>query len=420
MKWLKDLFPLHRSITGEGIIKTLSYFEKINKDFKRIKFKTGKKVFDWQIPKVWNIHDAYIEHSSGKKFAEFKKNNLHILGYSQSINKNLKKKELLKNIFTSKKNKYAIPYVTSYYKKKWGFCISENEKKKLPEGKYRVYINSKFSNGNLELSHALLKGKSNKEIFFSSYCCHPSMANNELSGPVLLNGILKKLKEKYSKRNYSYRFLLGPETIGSIAYLSKFEKILKKNVICGFVLSCVGDNRAYSLVSSRTENTLADITLETFLKDKKNFIKYSHLDRGSDERQFCSPGIDLPVVGYCRSKYGKYSEYHTNFDNLNLVSEDNLQNSLDLFMSVIDCFELGIYPKFKFKCEPQLGKRDLYPNTSIAGNYSSIKNRMNLLAYSDGKTSIFNISKKLKVPINVLIQEYKILIKNKLIQSEHR
>ncbi len=419
MSWMKDLFPVHRSITGNGIRKTLSYFEKINKDLKRIKFKTGKKIFDWEIPEEWNIYDAYIKHISGKKFAEFKKNNLHILGYSLPINKIVTKKELLKNIFTSKKNKKSVPYVTSYYKKQWGFCMSENQKKKLLNGKYQVFINSKFSKGTLELSHALLKGRSKKEIFFSSYCCHPSMANNELSGPVLLNGILKKLKEKYKKRNYTYRFLLCPETIGSISYLSKFEKVLKKNIISGYVLSCVGDNKSYSLVNSRLGKTVADLSLESFLKHKKNFKKYSFLERGSDERQFCSPGIDLPVVGYCRSKYGKFKEYHTSDDNLNLVSEENLQSSLNLFMKIIDCFEMGIYPKYKVKCEPQLGKRDLYPNTSREGVYEIVKNRMNLLAYSDGKSSIFEISKKLNLPINIILNEYKVLKENKLIKSEH-
>ena len=419
MKWMRDLFPLNRSITGDGIRKTLMYFEKINPEFKRLKFKSGKKIFDWKIPYEWEIKEAYFKHISGKKFADFKKNNLHIIGYSTPISKTMSKKELLKNIFTSKKRKNAIPYVTSYYKKKWGFCLSENQKKKLPNGKYKVYINSKFIKGHLDLSHAVLKGKSNKEIFFSSYCCHPSMANNELSGPVLLNAILKKIKEKYKKTNYSYRFLLGPETIGSIAYLSKFKKTLKSNVICGFVLSCVGDNRAYSLISSRKENTLADLSLKTVLKNKKNFNQYSFLERGSDERQFCSPGIDLPFAGFSRSKYGKYPEYHTSDDNLKIISEENLQNSLKVFMEIIESFELGVYPKYKFECEPQLGKRGLYPNTSRIGVYTNIKDRMNFLAYSDGKNNLFEIARKLDKPLNILLEEYRLLKKHNLIKSEH-
>ena len=232
IKWIHDLFPIYRTITGLGIKKTLEYFEKINPELKRIKFKSGTKVFDWRIPNEWKIEDAFIQHvKSGKKFAEFNKNNLHVVGYSTPMNTIMDKKKLMKYLHTSKKRKKAIPYVTSYYKKNWGFCISENQIKKLPPGKYKVYINSNLHKGHMDISHALLKGKSKKEILFTSYCCHPSMANNELSGPVLLNGIMKYLKRNYRKRNYSYRFILGPETIGPIAYLSKYEDILKKMLL---------------------------------------------------------------------------------------------------------------------------------------------------------------------------------------------
>ena len=197
IKWAKDLFPICRSIMGLGNRETLSYFEKLNPEFKRIKFKTNQKVFDWIIPEEWNIKDAYIQHESGKKFAEFKKCNLHVINYSSPINKTISKKELLNYIYTQKDQPDAIPYVTSYYKKRWGFCLSENEKQKLPEGNYKVVINSNFKKGHLDISHAVLKGKRKKEIFFSSYICHPSMANNELSGPVLLNAIMLYIKKNY-------------------------------------------------------------------------------------------------------------------------------------------------------------------------------------------------------------------------------
>ena len=228
IKWARDLFPICRSITGSGIRKTYDYFAKLNPEFKNISFKTGHKVFDWKIPQEWDIKDAYIQHQSGKKFAEFKKLNLHVVNYSTPINKTFSRKELLKRIHTEKKQPDAVPYVTSYYKKTWGFCLSEKEKKKLPNGKYRAFIDSKLKKGKLDLIHALLKGKQKKEIFFSSYACHPSMANNELSGPVLLNAIMLYLKRKYPKRKFSYRFVLLPETIGSIAYLSKYKTTLKK------------------------------------------------------------------------------------------------------------------------------------------------------------------------------------------------
>ena len=200
LKWAKILFPICRSLTGKGTQKTLRFFKKINNEFKLIRFKSGTKVFDWKIPLEWNIRDAYIQHSNKKKFAEFKKNNLHVVGYSSPINKIINKKDLLKNIYTQKNQPNAIPYVTSYYKKRWGFCMSENMKKKLPNGKYKVLIDSNLKKGFLELMEAKIKGNSKKEIFFSSYVCHPSMANNELSGPVLLNAILKYIKKLSKKK----------------------------------------------------------------------------------------------------------------------------------------------------------------------------------------------------------------------------
>ena len=204
---LKCLFPICRSITGEGIRKTLDYFENYHKEFERVKFKTGEKVLDWEIPKEWNIKEAYIEHlETGTRYAEFKKNNLHIVGYSEPKNFEIDYEDLLERIHTHKANDNWVPYVTSYYNKYWGFCMSEREKNTLKKGKYKVVIDSKLCNGFVELSHALLKGESSKEIVFTSYVCHPSMANNELSGPVVLNAILDYIKTNFQKTKYSYRY----------------------------------------------------------------------------------------------------------------------------------------------------------------------------------------------------------------------
>tara|TARA_X000000368_G_scaffold292734_1_gene232754 strand:+ start:1161 stop:2423 length:1263 start_codon:yes stop_codon:yes gene_type:complete len=408
IKWAKDLFPICRSLTGEGTKKTLNYFLRLNPEFKFIKFKSGKKVFDWVIPLEWNIKDAYIQHKSGKKYAEFKKNNLHLVGYSTPINKYLTKNELLKKIHTQKDQPDAIPYVTSYYNKNWGFCLSENQKKKLPNGKYKVRIDSSFKKGHMNIVHALLKGKKKKEVFFSSYVCHPSMANNELSGPVLLNAIMLYIKSKYKKTKYSYRFVLLPETIGSIAYLSKFKNTLKKKVICGFNLTCVGDERSYSYVSSPKEKTLADKALEAALRGLKKVKKYSFINRGSDERQYCSPGIDLPLCAFSRSK--EYPEYHTDKDNFKVVTEKGLEGSFNVMKEIIDAFELGLYPKNVFLGEANLGKRNLYPEYSQKKTYNkNIFIRKNLLAYSDGSRSIFEISNLLGLPLKELCSEYKIL-----------
>lgn len=416
LKWAKDLFPICRSLAGPGNKKTLKYFFKLNNEFKIIKFKSRSKVFDWTIPDEWSVKDAYIQHSSGKKFAQFKKNNLHIVGYSSAINKKISKKELMKKIFTQKDQPDSIPYVTSYYNKNWGFCLSENEKKRLPEGNYKVFIDSKFTKGNLEIAQAIIKGKKSKEVLFSSYICHPSMANNELSGPVLLNALMLYVKEKYPKNNFTYRFVLLPETIGSIAYISKYKKILKKNVCCGFVLTCVGDERGYSFVSTPQENTLADQAMLASLFDKSNFKKYHFKNRGSDERQYCYPGVDLPVCSYSRSK--EYPEYHTDKDNFKVVTQKGLEGSFDVMKNIIDGFELGLYPKNTVTCEPQLGKRNLYTsNISQKGIYKEeMFTRKNLLAYADGKRNIFEICNIINTPLKKIIDQYIVLKNNKLLK----
>ncbi len=418
IKHVEKLFPICRSLSGEGTRKTLNYFENYHPEYRRLKFKTGTKVFDWEIPKEWNIKDAYVQHiETGEKFAQFKKNNLHIMGYSEPVNCEMSLEDLLKKIFTLKNNPEWIPYVTSYYKKNWGFCMSESEKLNMKSGKYKVFVDSSLAKGNLELSHALLRGKLKKEILFSSYVCHPSMANNELSGPVVLNAVLDYIKSTYKKTKYSYRFIMQPETIGSIAYLSKYYKTLIKNVICGFNLSCVGDNRAYSYVNTPFKTTLSDYALKAALDGKKNVKVYSFLDRGSDERQYCSPGIRLPICTFSRSKFGEYPEYHSSADNLNVVNQEGLQGSLNIIKTIIDALETELYPKVKVNCEPQLGKRGLYPNTSFHENDKNklIRSRMNFLTYSDGKNSIFEISKLINLDLRSCINEAKILKKSNLL-----
>jgi aminopeptidase-like protein len=423
-KWMIDLFPLCRSLTGKGVDQTLDYIKnKIGIKIKIINFKSGKKVYDWVVPKVWNITDGYIQNLQGKKIIQFKKNNLHVVGYSTKINKVISKNELFKHIFTQPNQPKLIPYVTSYYKKNWGFCVSENFKKKLKDKKYKAFINSSHENGNLKIAETLIKGNKKSEIFFSTYFCHPSMANDNLSGVVVQSSLIKYIYQKYKKPNFSYRFIFIPETIGSIAYLSKNLKKLKKNIIAGFNLSCVGDDRCYSHVESRNGNNLADQALESALINKKNKKKYTFLYRGSDERQYCAPGIDLPVCGFSRSKFGEYKEYHTSADNLKIISEKSLNNSLNVLKSIVDAFELSLYPKTNIKGEPQLSKYNLYPTISQKGitkkdNFSKQEfiNRCNVIAYSDGRKNIFEISKITNIPLRDLIKEIKILKENKILK----
>lgn len=417
----KYLFPLPRSLTGCGINQSFQVFESIHSEFIRLSYPTGEDVFDWVIPPVWNVREAYIEDDSGHKFCVFSDNNLHLVGYSEPIDIILSLDELLKRLHTRKDLPNAIPYVTSYYNKSWGFCISYAQLQELKPGNYRCFIDSSFTSGTLDLIEAVIPGDSSEEIFFSSYLCHPMMANNELSGPVLLSELIKYVKS-LPNRQYTYRFVLLPETIGSIAYLSTRFSELKANVISGFNLSCVGDNRRYTHLQSRKGSCLADIALSSALEGRQNVFTKSFSFRGSDERQYNSPGINLPVCGFSRSMFGDYQEYHTSLDDFNVVTSDGLNGSFAVMQDIIDSFESGLFPKCSVLCEPQLGKRGLYPNLStsifsVSDNrvIDDLTIRMDVLSYSDGETSIFNIATLAGCSLRRVIAEIDLLSSNGLI-----
>ena len=416
--WAKELFPIARSLTGDGVRETFRYFEEIHPEITRHLFATGTQVFDWTIPKEWKIRDAYVEHiETGARFAEFKQHNLHFLGYSAPIDQVMDKAELLPHIYTQEDQPDLIPYVTSYYSERWGFCMSHNAKAMLPEGAYRVVIDSDLFDGELIVGDAKIQGQLDREIMFSSYICHPSMANNELSGPVVSMALLKYIKEHYPNPRYSYRFVLVPATIGSITYMSENLADMQARVECGFNLSCVGDDRSFSHVQSRYANTIADKALEAALIGKENVKTYSFLHRGSDERQYGAPGIDMPLCGFCRTKYGEYPEYHTDADNFDVVTDAGLNGAFEVLRSIIDAFEIGLFPKVTVKGEPQLGKRELYPTISQKGTYSSINARMDFLAYADGTNTLFDIAKIIGVPLSIVLDEARLMAEHNLIQT---
>ena len=394
LKFCEDLYKIPRSLTGKGVVKTLEYIKEIIPlEIKQVK--SGTKVFDWTVPPEWNIRDGYvIEVSTGKKVIDFKSHNLHVVGYSEPIEDEISFEELERNLYYLKDQPDAIPYITSYYSKRWGFCLSFNDFKKLDKNsRFKVFIDSEFKeNGDLTYGELIIKGEVEEEIFFSSYVCHPQMVNNELSGPAVLTGIAESLLKK--DNYYSYRFVLIPETIGSIVYLSENLDLLKNNVIGGYNISCVGDERNWGLVPSRYGNNLSDRIAEHTLKNHyPDFIKYSWLDRGSDERQYCSPGVDLPISSITRTKFGEYPEYHTSLDNFDVVTEKGLNDSLLLYLKCIDIFEKNrFYPKVNVFCEPQLGKRGLYPNISTKESGKIVQNMMNFISYCDGSNSILEIS----------------------------
>ncbi len=392
-KWATDLFPINRSLTGEGVRETLHYIKNILPELTIKSIPSGEQVFDWKIPNEWNVKDAYIITPKGKKIANFKENNLHLMGYSTSINETISLADLKLKLHTLKNIPNAIPYITSYYSNNWGFCISENEMQKLEEGDYKVVIDSKLEKGNLNYAEIIIPGKETKEVLISTYICHPSMANNELSGPVVTMQLVKWLKEQ-DKLRYTYRIVFVPETIGSIAYISKNFNHLKKHVIGGFVVTCVGDDNNYSILTSKWGDSLFDKIGLNVLKShtKDNFNIYSFLERGSDERQYSSVGVDLPIINLMRSKYGEYKEYHTSLDDLNFISAKGLFGGFEIHRKSIYLLENNYKYKVKLPCEPQLGKRGLYPNISTSNTQKKIETMMNIIAYLDGDRDLVDVA----------------------------
>lgn len=393
------LFPICRSITGDGLRQSLKILREHAPNLKLFEVPTGTKCFDWEVPKEWNIEDAYIIDPNGKKICDFKQSNLHVVGYSTPINKTISLDELQDHLHSLPDQPDAIPYITSYYKERWGFCITQNERNQLEKGEYKVFIDSELKKGSLTYGEIIIPGESDKEVFLSSYLCHPSMANNELSGPVVTIFLAKWLAS-LNKRRYTYRIIIIPETIGSITYLSRNYNKMKDKVIAGFNVSCVGDDRAYSYLPSRQGNSLADKLAKHVLKHlHPEFITYSFLDRGSDERQYCSPGIDLPVCSIMRTKYGCYPEYHTSLDDLQFVTSAGLHGGYDVLMKSIECLEFDETLRSTVLCEPQLGKRGLYPTISTKSSGAQVKDMMNFLAYCDGKSSNLEIAERINVSL---------------------
>ncbi len=415
--WAKDLFPINRSLTGDGVRQTLDYLKAINPIINTHSFKTGEDVFDWTIPKEWSIKQAFFKHiESGRVYCDFSENNLSVVGYSAPVNTTLSKEQLVDHIFTDPDQPDVIPYVTSYYKERWGFCMPHNQQLQLPDGDYEVVIDSELFDGELLVADAIVKGRSKDEVMFSSYICHPSMANNELSGPVVWSALLKYIRETYPNPKRSYRFILVPETIGSIAYMSRFLAEMQAYMRAGFNLSCVGDERGFSHVQTPFNDTLADDALRAGLLGRENVASYSFLKRGSDERQYCSPLAKLPVAGFCRTKYGEYPEYHTSADNFDVVTQAGLQGALDVLIEIVDAFETGLFPRATTVGEPQLGKRGLYPTLSQKNRYNNIRARMDFLAYCDGNTSLFEMVQIIGVPLKTVVEEAQVLAEHDLVE----
>lgn len=412
------LFPICRSITGDGVRETLRVLQNICPAMTLHEVPTGTQVFDWTVPKEWNIRDAWIKNSKGEKILDFAKSNLYVMGYSIPVNQKVTLEELLPLIHTQPDQPDAIPYVTSYYKERYGFCMSQLQKEALQEDTYHIYIDSDLKAGSLTYGEILIPStEGNKdEIFLSTYVCHPSMANNELSGPAVTIYLAKWLWEKKHRR-YNYRIIFIPETIGAITYLSQHLPEMKKRVRAGFNISCVGDDRTYSYVASRYGDTLADKVAKNILSFRyPEYKQYSFLQRGSDERQYNAPGVDLPICAVCRSKYGEYPEYHTSKDDMGLVSSSGLHGAYEVYCDMIEALEYNQKYQIQCLCEPQLGKRELYPTISQKGSYDAVKSMTNFISYADGSNDLIDISNRIHTPVKQLIPVTEKLLENHLIE----
>ncbi len=396
--WLTDLFPINRSISGEGQVLTLGYFKNLVKEIEIKSIKSGATAFDWVAPEVWNVNNAYIEDENGIKIIDFKDNNLHLVGYSIPVDEVMPKEKLIEHLHYIDNIPNAIPYVTSYYKKSWGFCLSRNQFDDLSEGPFHVVIDSKLENGEIFYGELIIAGSSKEEILLSTYICHPSMANDNLSGPIIMIAIIKWLLS-IKNRRYTYRIIFIPETIGSIFYIKENLNHLKRFVVAGYVLTCLGDEGSNSYLSSRKGDSITDRISKKLLQDLDFEYKlYPYTENGSDERQFCFPGVDLPIGSLMKSKYGQFIQYHNSLDNLDFVTAKGLKQGFDLVSTALKMMETNRIYKITTLCEPQLGKRGLYPNSSELETESIVRDQMNVIAYLDGQNDVLDVSEICGLP----------------------
>ena len=413
---ITELYPICRSITGNGFRQSLRILQQ-HVPLQTHEVASGTQVFDWTVPKEWNIRDAYVRNSRGEKVIDFKKSNLHILQYSVPVKKKLPLAQLKEHLYSIPDRPDWIPYRTSYYEENWGFCLSHNHLQSLEEGEYEVYIDSSLEDGHLTYGECYLQGKTSEEVLISCHGCHPSLCNDNLSG-VALATFLAKLLAPLSLR-YSYRFLFIPGTIGAITWLSANEQHISK-IKHGLVVACVGDPGWMTYKKSRRGDAEIDRAVQHVLKHSgqeysiREFSPY-----GYDERQFCSPGFNLPVGSLTRTPHGEYPEYHTSADNPGFVQPMYLADSLGKYLAVIDVLENNRkYLNQNPKCEPQLGKRGLY--RGMGGQAGQPVNELAMLwvlNLSDGDHSLLDIAERSGLALDVLHQAAELLIEHDLLKE---
>ena len=400
-KYLKLLFPICRSITGKGNRKTLNILNEIT-PINIFEIESGKKVSDWKIPDEWEIKEAYIQDIKGNKVVDFSKNNLHVVSYSTSINKFIYWNELEKHLFRHNSIAKAIPYRTTYYKKNWGFCVTHSQYNQLKKNsdKFKVVIDSSLKKGSLTYGECVIKGKSTKEILISCYICHPSMANDSLSGVLITSFLAKYLRTL--DLNWSYRIIFVPETIGAIAYCSLNQKLLKK-IDIGLVITTAGGKGEIGFKNSWNKNHYINkLARQVLGMNCKSYKEYPFDFHGSDERQYSSPGLRINCISIFKDKYYEYDYYHTSLDDLSFVNADNLYKTFQIYKNLINTLEKQkIYKRYENIGEIMLSKHNLYPNIggAIAPNnkITDLDKILKFLFMIDGNRTIKDISEEMNI-----------------------
>jgi aminopeptidase-like protein len=384
-----ELFPICRSITGDGVRKTLRILER-HVPMTISEVPTGTQVFDWTIPQEWNIRDAYIKNSRGERIVDFQRSNLHVLNYSVPVHATMALEELRPHLFSNADRPHSIPYRTSYYKQAWGFCLAHEQLLRLDDGPYEVCIDSTLADGHLTYGECFLPGASDDEILVSCHVCHPSLCNDNLSGISVATFLAREIAR--NAHQYSYRFLFIPGTIGAITWLARNQEAASR-IKHGLVLTCVGDAGGFHYKQSRRANTSIDRAIAHVLQQ----ASVSHEVRpfspyGYDERQFCSPGFNLPVGCLMRSVWGEFPEYHTSADDLTFVQPRALAETLKICAETMDLLEHDrVYRNTSPFCEPALGRRGLYAPTEGGGIGTTNLARLWVLSLSDGSHSLLDI-----------------------------
>lgn len=389
---MAELYPICRSLTGDGVRETLGILER-EVPLEITEIPSGTQVFDWTLPREWNVRDAWIAGPDGNRIVDFRRSNLHVLGYSVPVRTRVSLAELREHLFTDPENPDWIPFRTSYYQENWGFCLSQRQLEQLPDGEYEAVIDSSLADGFVTYAEAHVPGELADEVLFSTYACHPSLCNDNLSGVVLAAALAKYVRQMQLR--YSYRFLLGPATIGPLSWLWKNEASLDR-VKHGLVLSCVGDPGALTYKQSRRGNAEIDQAAANVVQAAGGSV-IPFEPWGGDERQFCSPGFDLPVGALSRTPADKFPGYHSSADDLEFVRPDFLADSFRRCLEIVDVLETnGRYRNLNPKGEPQLGKRGLY--RSVAGGSSTETALLWVLNLSDGQHSLLDITDRSGLP----------------------